>query len=512
MIDFTLRLQHQYEHGTSESYRRQKSQFFTPIEIARFMVNLVTDIPNECQLLDPGAGIGILTAAFCERLAKLPSPRHLTAYLFENDSRLIPLLEKNLESCAKVLNSTGHIFDYVIHEEDFVLASAPILNGQYTFDYKMRDVRFDIAIMNPPYYKERKDSIHARSLAKIVHGQPNIYAFFMALAARLLKDNGEMVAITPRSFCNGLYFRNFRRWYFNQVFLDHIHVFESRKEAFRHSKVLQENIISKVRKGAQPSPKITITSSRGRNFADNSGQTSACVEHVIDDSYGNYVIRIPETRNDRKIINLMESFSTRFTDVGLRISTGPVVLFRSTRYLMSDQCEKHSVPLIQQHNIKPFEIRWPIHKNGKFISFKLCEDSLRLLVPAKNYILLRRFSAKEEKRRLTAGCFFAAEYLYSHIGIENHVNYIFHVDRDLSNNETFGIAAILNSNLFDRYFRIISGNTQVNATEIRTFRFPDLNILRKIGTQVKQQPAESDDIVSRFFGIKSAYQECLVVS
>ena len=100
--------------------------------------------------------------------------------------------------------------------------------------------------MNPPYFKLRKDSAHAKLMEKIVHGQPNIYAFFMALAARLLKQNGEIVAITPRSFCNGLYFRGFRHWYFERVALDHIHIFESRTETFKHSNVLQESIITKV--------------------------------------------------------------------------------------------------------------------------------------------------------------------------------------------------------------------------------------------------------------------------
>ena len=90
--------------------------------------------------------------------------------------------------------------------------------------------------------------MHAKLMEKIVHGQPNIYAFFMALAARLLKPDGEIVAITPRSFCNGLYFREFRRWFLERVALDHIHIFESRTETFKHSSVLQENIITRARK------------------------------------------------------------------------------------------------------------------------------------------------------------------------------------------------------------------------------------------------------------------------
>ena len=63
-----------------------------------------------------------------------------------------------------------------------------------------------------------------RAFAEIVHGQPNVYALFMAAAVELLKHGGELIAITPRSFCNGLYFREFRRWLLARMSLRHIHL------------------------------------------------------------------------------------------------------------------------------------------------------------------------------------------------------------------------------------------------------------------------------------------------
>ncbi len=197
---------------------------------------------------NPGAGIGMLTAAFCERVRALPSPTRVTAHVFENDPELIPLLQQNLENCRLALHDAGHEFDYVFHADDFILATSHGLNGRELFDETGFRLKCDGVIMNPPYFKLRKDSTHARLMEKIVHGQPNIYAFFMALAARLLKPDGTIVAITPRSFCNGLYFREFRRWFFERVALDHIHIFESRTETFKHASVLQESIITTVRK------------------------------------------------------------------------------------------------------------------------------------------------------------------------------------------------------------------------------------------------------------------------
>ena len=76
------------------------------------------------------------------------------------------------------------------------------------------------------------------------------------------------------------------------------------------------------------------------------------------------------------------------------------------------------------------------------------------------------------------------------IGIENHLNYIYRRQGSLSELETLGLSAILNSSLLDRYFRISNGNTQVSATELRAMPLPPLEILVKLG-----------DEISRFNGI-----------
>ena len=109
----------------------------------------------------------------------------MTAHLFESDPELTPLLKQNLDNCKRVLCEAGHRFSYVIHEEDFILAASHQLNGRRLFAEAGFTTEFDGVIMNPPYFKLRKDSPYARLMAQIVHGQPNIYAFFLALAAAI---------------------------------------------------------------------------------------------------------------------------------------------------------------------------------------------------------------------------------------------------------------------------------------------------------------------------------------
>jgi adenine-specific DNA-methyltransferase len=205
---------------------------------------------------------------------------------------------------------------------------------------------------------------------------------------------------------------------------------------------------------------------------------------VIDDPAQNCLIRVPVDGRDAEVMQLVESLPLRFLETGLRISTGPVVLFRAKEFLVEEPHGQGAVPLLLPHNIKPFQTIWPIRKQRKPAAFRACSASHRLLLPTMNYVLVKRFSAKEEPRRLTAGCLLGAGQPYQFVALENHLNYVCHRSRELSENEVFGVAAILNSELFDRYFRLVSGSTQVNATELRLLKFPSLDVVEKLGKRV----------------------------
>jgi len=217
------------------------------------------------------------------------------------------------------------------------------------------------------------------------------------------------------------------------------------------------------------------------------------------------VLRIPATAEEAAILDAVELWPDRFAELGLRISTGPVVLFRVEEFLLPTLDGKDTAPLIGPHNVRAFETVWPVEKRGKPTAFRICPASVKHLVPTRNYVLLRRFSAKEEQRRLTASWFLHAEETRHYLGLENHINYVYHADRELTADEVFGLAALFNSALLDRYFRIISGNTQVNAAEIRSIKFPHLGQVAAIGERLKglgdHQPAKVERIVLEALGM-----------
>jgi len=518
LLDLSRELQYRIEATTSAADRKGRGQFFTPQSVCRFMAGLFSRPREEFRLLDPGAGVGALTAAVCEVFCHLKSPRQLEVHLFENDPRLIDGLARNMAHCRHRMEEAGHSLKHYIHVEDFVLAaSAGFCRQRSLCCEEDRLGQFDGIITNPPYYKIRKDSLHARMMRDVLHGQPNIYALFLALAANLLRPGGELVAITPRSFCNGLYFRCFRKWFFQRMSLEHIHLFESRTDTFGGAGVLQESMISLTRRSPQQSPTVTVSTSVGPEFPATLDAHTMPAALVIDNSNGDHAIRIPTDADEQAIIKIVESLPNRFTATGLQISTGPVVMFRAEEYLLTDAKADDAVPLLLPQNVKPFKTVWPVKKNGKPIAFRVCQASRGLVLPTQNYVLLKRFTAKEEPRRLVAGCLLRAQQKTCVIAIENHLNYVHHERRQLTEEEVYGIAAVFNSRLFDRYFRMISGNTQVNATEVRAMRFPSLvavaNIGRRIGRASRVGPKEVEEAVLDELrvtsSVRSMVRECL---
>jgi adenine-specific DNA-methyltransferase len=494
LLRHALGLQARYERRTCLTERKKKGQFFTPPEVCAFMAGLFSaKTPGTFRLLDPGAGVGSLTAAVCDRFLNLRSLRRLEIHLFENDPEVLPFLRQTITHCVEVLNEHGLLTTYEIHAKDFILdAAATIFSPPSLFSDSAEWGEFDGVIMNPPYFKINKASPYSRVMENIVHGQPNMYAFFLAAAAQMLRPGGELVAITPRSFCNGLYFRGFRRWFFEKMALDRIHLFESRTETFRD--VLQESIVTAAHRLGKPSLNVTVSSSYGLDI--HTAKSAALpTSTVIDDSCGHANVRIAASVEDQAIAEVIESWPHRFPDLGLRISTGPVVMFRAREFLLSQISGKSTAPLLTVFNVKPFRTEWPLIHKKHPTALKVCPDSYGLLLRTQNYLLLRRFSAKEERRRLTACCLIGSEVPHPFVALENHLNYIYHAKRELTLDEVYGLSALFNSALLDRYFRMISGNTQVNATEIRSMKFPALEVVSLIGRKVRELASLDLDVV-----------------
>ena len=93
------------------------------------------------------------------------------------------------------------------------------------------------------------------------------------------------------------------------------------------------------------------------------------------------------------------------------------------------------VPLYQLINTAKMQFEWPLAKRNKPQYIQLCEETKSLLLPNKNYVFLRRFSAKDDKSRLVATPYFVDITQAEFIGVENHLNYIYRPKGHLERNE-----------------------------------------------------------------------------
>lgn len=458
----------------SRSQSKELGQFFTESKTADYMASMLHFIGNIelLRILDAGAGEGILTISAARRCLDLGN-RRVHAVLFEVDKDILPTLNENMDRLVGMFIKKGGKFSYEILNEDFIL-SRPDKNEH----------NFHISIINPPYFKyNSKGSIYSGATADLFIGNPNIYASFMAVVSSCLASGGQMVAIVPRSFTNGLYFKGFRRYLQSQMSLERVHIFRARNRLFKNMGVLQENVICKFVKSEQQ-PNVEIGSSICSEDLTESEVVRYSQKLIIDGSNGHNIIRIPESAADGHILRLVEYWPGSFEGNNYYISTGPVVEFR-TREFITAKAQKNSVPLLRMHNVKAFRIEWT-GKHPKDARFLLKEGHEKHTCSNNVYVILKRFSSKDEKRRLVAGIHDPEQFRGHLIGLENHLNYIGVKGHEMDLSEAFGLAALFNSTLMDRYFRSISGNTQVNATEIRLLKFPSRDQIISIGKEVQR--------------------------
>ena len=174
----------------------------------------------------------------------------------------------------------------------------------------------------------------------------------------------------------------------------------------------------------------------------------------------------------------MQNFSATLSTYGIKVSTGPVVAFRASKHIAENN-EENTVPLLWMQHINHMQISSPIQKKREHIAANA--DTAWMLVPNENMVVMRRFSPKEDQRRITASPYLGRSLPGDVIGLENHTNYLYRPGGILTADEVRGISAFFNSRIVDRYLRMVSGNTQINASDLRTLRLPPLNDLMGIG-------------------------------
>ena len=475
--------------------RAELGQFMTPAKVAAFMASMleVDPPPQELRVLDAGSGTGILTAAVAAELAARPAhnrPAKIHAVAWEIDSLFEPLLHRTFKYCQEAAERSGMEFTWDVRCGDFISGAADAVASNALFASRVNRP-FNVAVLNPPYRKLNGDSQERACLDGVGMGTSNLYSAFVWLAMKLLQDGGEIVAITPRSFMNGTYFRAFREALVQDLAFRRVHVYDARDAAFSADGVLQENVVFHGVRGGANGP-LLVTTSYG---PDDPGLTKRIADpaELIFPGDAQYVMRVVPDENGARITRGMRGLSHRISDLGISVSTGRVVGFRARDRLHID-AGPGDAPMVLPRHCRGGFVAWPQIRGDVPNGLSVSSPDDDLVMPSGWYVLVNRFSAKEDRRRIVASLFDPNRMDADCVAFDNKLN-VFHCrNTGLPESLAKGLAVFLNSSVVDSYFRQFSGHTQVNAGDLRMLRFPDADTLVRLGNAVNGVMPSTDDI------------------
>lgn len=427
--------------GTPAETRQTLAQHLTPPEVATLAASMFSDTNQELTCLDLGGGTGILSVALIEQYGDKIGRMDTV----EIDPILARIYDKEIRGIVSGKTIIG----------DALTTDA----GDNTLYHRV--------ILNPPYKKMASDDPRQMTLPA---RSANLYSAFIMRGIQQLADDGELVAIVPRSWMNGNYFTPFRRYALTQCSLDALFVYGSRGEVFSDTNVLQETMLVHLSKRPQAST-IRVSESVVKGEVP-TVKKYAATDLILGESK---IVRIEPER--------LSTLSETVESLGLCPSTGKVVDFRSRSYITSKKPSgRPSVPLVYVGNFPHGTLEHPL-SFGKGQWFCLDDDwATKQVCQPGAYVLVRRFSAKEEIRRVVAYPLVVDE----PVALENHSSFL-HQGKPRkviplrSAELARGLSLWLNTTFIDKWFRGVSGSTQVNAGDIKKMPCPTLDELEALG-------------------------------
>ena len=465
MLDYVISKTQEYLDGMPKTKRKKIGQFFTSRETARFMAGLFSVPKKEhLDILDPGTGSAILTAALMERLQQESSVKSVSLICYETEPAILDLLKDNLEYIKSIVRFD---LDYTIITDNYITSQELPLAFA------------DLVIGNPPYLKVNRLAEEAQAMSHVVYGAPNLYFLFASRSIENLRDKGELVYIIPRSWTSGAYFKAFRNFLFKKTTIEHIHLFISRDKVFEQETVLQETMIIKLKKEIGTANEIVISSTETNNDFNNIQEITVPKKLVIGNDDNQYVYLVTN-KEEVNVLKRLSVFHNTLPSLDMKMKTGLTVDFREREHLM-DEPANDNVPMFFAQHLKDGRITFPIGKHGEYIDTRksgLLQDNI-------NYLFVKRFTSKEESRRLQSSIYLQDDFpTYKQISTQNKLNFITRNKKSLTKQMVYGLYCLFNSTLYDKYYRILNGSTQVNSTEVNTMPMPTLDGIVYLGQRL----------------------------
>jgi len=348
----------------------------------------------------------------------------------------------------------------------------------------------DLVIGNPPYCKTPLTPELREKYSRSLFGHANLYGIFTDMAINWTKQNGYIAYVTPTSFLGGQYFKSLRSLISTEAQPVAMDFVSERKGVFED--VLQDTMLVVYKKD-------NLTKKIDRNTTVNvhSLKSNGDGKTVIIKDIGHFQLPagsedpwlIPKEPEQIELVEKITKMPDRFDRYGFEIVTGQLVWNRNKNRMCTEQVPG-SYPIIWADAIgTDGEVRLISNRPHRLLYF-IPSDTQGFLITNQPCILIKRTTAKEQKRRIFASLLsqnFISD--YGGVVIENHVNII----RPITEKTTISLetlVTLLNSDMFDMIYRLISGSVAVSAFELNCTPLPSLASIKKLERQISHNASK----------------------
>jgi len=490
MLNLAVRNTGKLIREKSKSENVRLGRLFTKRDTARLMASMLKLDPAKTvyTVLDPGAGTGILAAAAIEEICKKYSAcKQIFITCYENDPDFLPQLHDNLERIRKKCRHDYDVKLYVtVYEENYLTDS----RNHYTVTFfgEAIEDKYDIIICNPPTELLDKTSAEAVTVGGVSQLKISAAFLFAKLAGKHLEDGGQLVIMLPTLVASASALTAYRREMAEKLSLERIHLFVGKQKNSSRATPLKKNII--LAYGKCPRPEKIVISTSEDNGKEVTTLDPLDYGFVVDKDDG--TLTLPKSREDTTIVRFISSFPETLSGLGLKMSTGLIIDSRCEGLLFTEPFTA-SVPLLRQSHIREGQISFPQPVKHQYIA----PVNQNLIQRNKNMIIVKRVPAKSDARFVNAAVYMAAQLpAYRYISTHNKVNFIDTKEKtaEMSPRLVFGLFALLNSTIYDRYISIISKSKQINSKEMRALPLPPRNIIENMGMRLMAARQTTVDI------------------
>lgn len=504
-LEATFWLSSSYAMLAEESYRKQLAIFFTPPSLTEGLLDdLIQQGVNfgSQSFMDPACGGAAFLAPIALRMrialsmkgfTPLKLLKHVEEHLYGAD------LDKTLCEMSKhflcmalhdEIRKAGYVPTFKIHQSNSLTQLAAKLGT------------VDVVVCNPPYRKMTAAELEPlrEAYSEVIEAQPNLYCLFIALCVRLLRIGGRAALVTPTSFLSGQYFGRLRKFLICNTDVEHIGMVSDRQGVFID--VEQETALTVLRRRteedrSQVRANVSVVSG--------TGQYTSVGECILPNAGA--VWPIPRSVADVALLKTAAVSQSRLSDYGYRVRIGAYVWNRDKRPKFESLQDARRVkahtamPLMWSRDIAPGRIVRLENTSayGGKHRFVDLGDKKHSSVVTSPCVVMQRVTSNDQTRRLVAAAVSPGVFdTYGGFIGENHVVIIEAVSDKPALPPT-KLAELLSAHAVDRYFRCISGATNVSAFELNHLALPDPQALQEAAVNGRSM----DEAVDLAFGLDS---------